>query len=162
MHTIRTFPWSYLALPLALFFLEECKDGTTTTSAVVDTTKLTEKVASEVRGPHVVLDEEFVVPSGGWQSREFRLPGVRPVRLNVQGVKDTAKGFTVYVMRTSEEDNFKANAAFRHLPSFQGLKVTSFTHTEDLPPGDWAVIVQNTENLLRSMTVRVQLTTDPK
>ena len=167
MHLIRALRSSHLAILLALTSLAGCKDGTTTSTAV-ETADFLDKLASQVRGgrlltqPRLVTDEEFVIPAGGWQSRSFILPIACPVRLTVEGVKDAAKGFTVYVIRTYEEDIFRRKGAFHYLPSFYGSKTTSFSHTEDLPQGDWTVIVQNTESPLRSMTVHVQLTIDPK
>ena len=173
MKLIRARRSPHLAILLTLPLLAGCKDGTATSPAV-ETADFLDKLVSQVRGPRVVIeprvvpeprvviDEEFVIPAGGFQARSFILSSVRPVRLTVEGVKDAAKGFTVYMIRTYEEDNFRRKGAFHYLPSFYGTKTTSFSHTEDLPLGDWTVVVQNTESPLRSMTVHVQVTTDPK
>lgn len=173
MHLMRALRSPHLVILLVLASVSGCKDGKTT-SAAVETADFMEKLASQVRGPRVVIEprgvteprivinEEFVLPAGGWKSSSFMLANVRPVRLSVEGVKDAAKGFTVYVIRTYEEDLFRRKGIFHYIPSFYGSKTTSFSHTEELIQGDWTVIVQNTESPLRPMTVHVQLTTDPK
>ena len=120
-----------------------------------------EKVGGAVRGKQVVFDESLSVDSGGAQMRGFTIPSPRPVQVSVTGLKDTDKGYSVYVMNQSEWENFKAKKEFRHIPSFEGLKVKTMTHTETLPTGSYALVVANTENIFNSMVVGVKVVTDP-
>jgi hypothetical protein len=118
-------------------------------------------IGKEIRSPQVLFDEELAVSAAGAQMRSFTLPSPRPISVEVRGVKNSDKGFMVYVMEESEWENFKTGK-FRHVPEFEGLKIRSSEHTGALPAGSWAVVVQNSENILNTMVVQVRVVSDPK
>jgi hypothetical protein len=122
---------------------------------------LGDMVAASIRSPDIVVDEEVAVGPEGSQARGFTIPSARPVEVVADGTKHADKGFTVYVIASNEWDNFKAGKTFAHIPSFDGLKVRSFKHTEVLPPGSWTVVVKNSENFLNTMVVHLRITVDP-
>ncbi|HET9624582.1 MAG TPA: hypothetical protein VFP84_24610 [Kofleriaceae bacterium] len=111
--------------------------------------------------PQVVVDEEVAVDAGGWQARSFRLSSAGPIQVTAEGRKDTDKGFNVFVMSASELPNLEQDTTFSHVPDLQGLKIRSFSKTATLPAGDWTVVVMNSENILRTMVVRLRVVVDP-
>ncbi|HEY0480500.1 MAG TPA: hypothetical protein VGD37_23450 [Kofleriaceae bacterium] len=111
--------------------------------------------------PQVIVDEELAVSAGGWQSRGFTLPSPRPIQVTTEGRKNSDKGFSLYVMNSSELDNFKQKTRFMHVPAFQGLKVRSFSNTATLPAGEWTVVVANSENILKTMVVHLRVVANP-
>ncbi len=114
-----------------------------------------------VTNPQVIIDEELAVSAGGWQSRSFTLPSPRPIQVATEGKKHTDKGFSLYVMNSSELQHFKQKTTFRHIPALQGLKVRSFSNTATLPAGEWAVVVANSENIINTMVVHLRVVADP-
>ena len=64
-------------------------------------------------------------------------------------------------MNPDNYEKFKNSQEFRHFPAFQGLKVTGTTHTEDIPAGEYALVVHNKYNLLKGMVVKVKATVNP-
>lgn len=114
-----------------------------------------------VAKPQVIVDEELAVSAGGWQSRGFTLPSPRPVQVTTEGKKHTDKGFSLYVMNSSELDNFKQKTTFKHIPAFQGLKVRSSSNTATLSAGEWIVVVANSENIINTMVVHLRVVADP-
>jgi hypothetical protein len=117
--------------------------------------------ASIVRTPQIVVDEDLVVPASGAQMRGFTLPSGRPVGLTVDGRQDTAKGFNVFVMTEAEWQNFRAKERFSYHSGLSAPNTRAFRQTSTLPPGNWCVVVQNSENLINGMTVHVKLVVDP-
>lgn len=109
----------------------------------------------------VVVDEELAVSSHGSQMRGFKLTGKETLQVEVKGVKNTDKGFDVYLMTASDWENFKAGKAFEHFPAFQGLKITGSTNTKEIPAGDYALVIHNKYNLLKGMVVKVKVTVNP-
>jgi hypothetical protein len=111
--------------------------------------------------PQVIVDEEIAVSAGGWQSRSFVLPSPRPIQVTAEGKTHTDKGFSLYVMNSSELNKFRQRTTFRHVPAFQGLKVRSLSNTATLPNGEWTIVVANTENILNTMVVQLRVVGDP-
>lgn len=119
-------------------------------------------LASIVREPQVVVDEEWVVDAGGVRWVEVTLPSRREALFEVDGRSHSSKGFSVYRVSGSEIDNVRNRRDFRHDPAFHGKKVRRFKAREYAPRGRTAFVVANSENLLRSMSVRVKVVIDPE
>ncbi len=131
---------------------------------------------SALRSPQVVFDEEMAVPAGGSQLRGFTLPSSRRVKLEVRGLKNVDKGYSVYVIPTEDWEGFKNHFnprkhrkgeapppnTFREIEAFRGLDVRGMTKTAELPAGNWAVVIKNSENLFFGMVVNLKVTADPK
>jgi hypothetical protein len=113
----------------------------------------------------VIADEEIAVPAHAAQMRGFSVPNdFTSVKLtiNVIGKKHTDKGFSVYLLNGKGEfEKYKHRKAFNQVEAFHGLKVTRFSHTGEISPGDYAVVVANTENLLNGMTVALRVMAEP-
>lgn len=120
-------------------------------------------VGRAVRSPQVMVNEEIAIDASGAQMRGFTLSSPAPVSVEVQGRKNTDKGFMVFVMPESEWEKFKGGAGTsQQMSEFQGLKVRSFEHTGTLPAGSWAVVVQNSQNFMNTMAVQLRVVIDPK
>jgi hypothetical protein len=111
--------------------------------------------------PSTLVDEEIAVSTSRPQVRAFTLAASGRVEVRADGVKDTGKGFMLYVMPAEEVANFSQSKDFTHIREYEGKKVASFSHTGTLKAGSWAVVVQNSENLLRTMVVHLQIVRDP-
>lgn len=109
----------------------------------------------------VVADEELAISSKGSQMRGFKLTGNATLQLEVKGVKNTDKGFDVYLMTAAEYAKFAAGKEFKHFPAFQGLKITGATNTANIPAGEYAIVIHNKYNLLKGMIVRLKATINP-
>jgi len=111
--------------------------------------------------PQRLLDEELVVAAHTWHSLSFKLAAPSQVQLAVQGVRNTDKGFMLYVLSPGEYDHFQHGESFSYVKAFTGIKVRSLNQTAPLAAGDWVVIVQNSENIYRDMVTHVRITIDP-
>jgi hypothetical protein len=118
-------------------------------------------VAKVVVPRSVAVNEEMVVPAHEYQVRPFNVPATVPVQLTVQGEEDSKNGFRVFVTDAANCAAFAKTKQGRYYPPFYGLKVRSFAQTSPLPTGSYCAIVQNSENLFFSMTVRVQVVINP-
>jgi hypothetical protein len=89
-----------------------------------------------------------------------RRGGSHGARVSHPGVRYTEKGFTVYVMKTDELDNFRRRVTFHHVPELEGLKIHSFTHRH-AARRRMRIVVHNPEDLLRTMVVHLRVVIDP-
>jgi hypothetical protein len=119
-------------------------------------------LGSLLSSPQVIVDEQVAVDADGWQARSFSLSSPHPIQVVAEGRNHADKGFSLYVMASSEFPSFAQHTAFRHIPAFEGLKVRALTKTETLPAGEWTVVVANTENILNTMVVQLRVVSDPR
>jgi hypothetical protein len=113
----------------------------------------------------VIADEEIAVSAGQSQMRGFAVPedltGVK-LTVTVAGKKHTDKGFTVLLLQGKGEwDKYRTKKPFQQVEAFHGLKVKKFTHTGEIPPGEYALVVTNSENMMNGMTADVRMTGEP-
>jgi hypothetical protein len=120
-----------------------------------------EAAGNAIRSPQVVVDEDWIIDSGGMKWLEVTLPSARPVSIRVQGLRDTGKGFSVYRVAPAELGKLKKGKSFKHDPAFHGERVRRFEHIGTVAEGKMAFVVVNSENLLDSMVVRVRIVVDP-
>ena len=111
--------------------------------------------------PQVVFDEEIAVDAHGWRSKGFALPHAQPVRLQVTGGEDTAKGFDIMLLENDDVKKLQAEQPFQKIVLFSADRVRSFTKTADLPAGTYNVVIRNSYNLLKTMSVHVKATANP-
>ena len=105
-----------------------------------------------------VVDSQWVIASGSAQWESFKLAAPTEVSASVNGVQDTAKGFRVRLVNAEDARSCGvAGGTCRELSSWRQPRTTGFTHTETVPAGEWAFLVENSENLLKRMTVQVKL-----
>ncbi|RKG67918.1 hypothetical protein D7W79_34815 [Corallococcus exercitus] len=109
----------------------------------------------------VIFDEDVAIPSHSMQTRGFTLNQNATLKLEVKGVKNTDKGFDVYLMTEDNLAKFQAAKEFRHFPAFQGLQVSSATNTHDVSAGKYVFVVHNKYNLMKGMVVHIKATVNP-
>ncbi len=112
--------------------------------------------------PQHMIDEEQVIAAATFHARTIKIAVAAPVQLVVQGLRYADKGFMVYVMSPEDFAHFQRREPFHYFEALYGLKIRSFTQTATLPAGDWVFVVHNSENLIRSMVVRVRIVVDPE
>lgn len=115
-----------------------------------------------VRNPQVVADETVVIGAGGHKMWQFTLPSARPVKVEIKGLRDTAKGFSVNCIPPSQWDNLSSGREFRALNAFTASgAVSSLNETHRMPAGTYAIAISNTQNFMFSIEVKVTITVDP-
>jgi hypothetical protein len=110
-----------------------------------------------------LLNEDWVIPAHEWKSYSVSLGRETPLRVEVTGISNVAKGFTVRVVPSEDADAClgRAQGACRSRGGFDGFGVRSMNHTETLPAGRWTFLVRNSENILNRATVHVHLVSNP-
>jgi hypothetical protein len=118
-----------------------------------------EAVQAKELQPTEVINEEWVVPAGSYQSVSFTVSASGPMHLEVQPVRHTEDGFSLGVV---DPENLNAclgrtSRACDTVGGFQGPRVRAYQHTGEMEPGRWTFYVQNSENIFQDITVRVRL-----
>lgn len=112
--------------------------------------------------PQVLVDEDIAVSASHAQMRPLVLKVAGPVSVSVEGKDNTAKGFNVFVMSDLEWVNLQSKRDFSYIPTLSAKQTRSFRNTAKVDAGSWAVVVQNSENILRAMTVHLTVTVNPR
>lgn len=149
-----------ICLAMAMYDRFFARPAAASPPAGVDTS--TPHLTDLLRNEQVLVDETTAISAGGLHSYTFSLPSSRPVRVVVDGVRETAKGFDVRMVRPEELEKVQSGREFRHIPDLSGLKVQSMDKTARLSPGQWALVVSNTQNIMNTMQVRIRVIADPK
>jgi hypothetical protein len=123
---------------------------------------ISEVVGRAVRPPQVLVDEDWVIDAGGLRFVTATLPDARPVSVTYEGGRDSGKGFSVYRVNADQLALLKSRKSFSYDPQFSREKVKSFKFSGTVPQGATAFVVVNSENLLKSMSVRVRIVIDPE
>ena len=110
-----------------------------------------------------VINEDWIIAAGDVRAMSFSLNAPAAVRIDMTPVKDAAKGVTLRLVPTEDADACagRAQGRCRSRPGFDGFKVGSFSHAEQVPAGTWTFYVANTENILKSATVHIHLVVNP-
>lgn len=108
-----------------------------------------------------LCNERLSVPASGAQARSFSLSAGTAVEVEIVGVRDTAKGFTVYLMTPADWNQYAAGKPFEVYRDFQGRKVTTMKDTKRLPAGKYMLAVINSENIINSMEVDLRIVANP-
>ena len=109
--------------------------------------------------PKVVVDEDIVVGARASQGRRFSLPGNEALAVTAAAKGRSDRPFIVHVMSADDFEAFSKKRPFHYAPAFEAL-ATSVSRTDVLPPGDWVVVVDNSENA-SAMTVHVRVVVNP-
>ena len=117
--------------------------------------------ADVMRSPQVVCDETLTIGSGGSQGRGFELPSARPVQVEITGIRDTAKGFSVFCIDPADFERFSAGQKVPVLAAFRGQQVSSMKETHRMAAGRYMIVVNNSQNILNSLQVKLRITVDP-
>lgn len=109
-----------------------------------------------------LLNQTIVLKKGTAYSKTLKLPVATPIQFEVRGIKNTNKGFNVFVMPESQRQLFLAKKRFKYYTSLSALNVTKYKNTAMLPKGNIAFVVANQNNIINSMQVQVEITANPK
>jgi hypothetical protein len=109
--------------------------------------------------PKVVVDEDIAVGARASQGRRFSLPGNEALAVTAAGKGRSDHPFIVHVMSADDFEAFSKKRPFHYAPAFEAL-ATSVSRTDVLPPGDWVVVVDNSDNA-SATTVHVRVVVNP-
>jgi hypothetical protein len=109
--------------------------------------------------PKVVIDEDIAVGARASQGRRFSLPGNEALAVTAAGKGRSGHPFIVHVMSAEDFEAFSKKRPFHYVPAFEALS-TLESRTDVLPPGDWVVVVDNSQNA-SAMTVHVRVVVNP-
>jgi hypothetical protein len=109
--------------------------------------------------PKVVVDEDIAVGARASQGRRFSLPGNEALAVTAAGKGRSDRPFIVHVMTADDFEAFSKKRPFHYAPAFEARE-TSVSRTDVLPPGDWVVVVDNSENA-SATTVHVRVVVNP-
>lgn len=109
--------------------------------------------------PKIVVDEDVAVGARASQGRRFSLAGNEALAVTAAGKGRSDHPFIVHVMSAADFEAFSKKRPFHYAPAFEAL-ATSVSRTDVLPPGDWVVVVDNSDNA-SAMTVHVRVVVDP-
>jgi len=105
-----------------------------------------------------IVDSEWVVKAGEGFFEKLTTKG-GSFQASVSPVKNADKGFRVRVVNADDVMSCMVKGGTcRELLSWRQPRTRAFTQTENIPSGDWAFLVENSENLFKTMTVHVTLT----
>jgi hypothetical protein len=118
---------------------------------------------SALADPQKLVDDEWVIGPGSMKGETFTLKETLPVKVIVEGMADTKKGFTVRVLPVKVWQDYKdKKITAKGLEDYIAAKGIMYKKTHKLNAGDWAVMVENSENMFKSMSVRVKIVVNPK
>lgn len=109
--------------------------------------------------PKVVVDEDIAVAARASQGRRFRLPGNEALAVTAAGKGRSDRPFIVHVMSADDFEAFSKKKPFHYAPAFEAM-AKQVSRTDVLPPGDWVVVLDNSENA-SAMTVHVRVIVNP-
>ena len=116
------------------------------------------RVIRAQEGPKTLVNAEWVIKHGEGYFEAFSSDGAT-FQASVAGVKNADKGFRVRVVNAQDVKSCTvAGGTCRELPSWRQPRTYAFTQTAKIPPGQWAFLVENSENIFKTMTVLVNLT----
>lgn len=118
---------------------------------------------STLAEPKTLVNDEWVIKPGVTKGEVISLGGDKPLRVIVEGLQDAKKGFTVRVLPEKVWNDYVAKkVTAKGLTDYvHGVQVM-YRKTHKLEKGNWAVVVENSENMLKSISVRVKMIVDPK
>lgn len=113
-------------------------------------------------GGDEIANDDWVIPKGGFHGVPLEISAAEtPVHIEIAGVKDADKGFTVLVAPTADFDACAATPSGCHSAPVYSPGVLSFDRTVKLPKGSWTIGVVNSENLLKRLTAHVHVVRNP-
>ena len=109
-------------------------------------------------GPKTLVNAEWVIKHGEGYFETFSSDGAT-FQASVAGVKNADIGFRVRVVNAQDAKSCTVEGGTcRELTSWTQPRTRAFTQTAIIPPGHWAFLVENSENIFKTMTVLVNLT----
>jgi len=103
-----------------------------------------------------IVNAEWVVEAQAAHSEAFSVKQQSTLKAGVKAVKNADKGFRVRVVNAEDVISCRVTGGTcRELPSWKQDVKKAFTKSGQIPPGNWAFLVENYQNIINKMTVRV-------
>jgi hypothetical protein len=104
-----------------------------------------------------VVDAEWVIKTHEARSEAFTTTKQQStLQVDVKGKKNADKGFRVRVVNAEDVTSCRVNGGTcRELPAWKQEATRAFTKADMIPPGKWALLVENDQNVVRRMIVHV-------
>jgi len=115
-----------------------------------------------IRKPETILDETIIIEASGSQSRCWTFESPQSLSVVVTGKAETAKGFSAFFAETAEVRKFEKGDEFRYVSSLSGRRISEVRGTSTVAGGAWCLVISNTENIVRAMTVQAKVVRDPR
>lgn len=103
----------------------------------------------------VLVNAEWVIQARGAHAEAISVNRPLIVHVAIAGVKNADKGFRVRMVNAEDVTSCRVvGGTCRELPEWRQEATKAFTQTNKIPPGNWALLVENNLNILKRMTVR--------
>jgi hypothetical protein len=107
----------------------------------------------------VLINAEWVIEARGAHSEVISVNRPLIVHVAIAGVKNADKGFMVRMVNAEDVTSCRVvGGTYRELPTWRQEGTKAFSQTNLIPPGNWALLVENNLNILKRMTVRAFVT----
>jgi hypothetical protein len=104
----------------------------------------------------VLVNAEWVIEARGGHAEAISINRPLSVHVAIAGVKNADKGFMVRMVNAEDVTSCRVvGGTCRELPVWRQEGTKAFSQTNLIPPGNWALLVENNLNILKRMTVRV-------
>jgi gamma-glutamylcysteine synthetase len=113
-------------------------------------------VARAQENARTIVNAEWVVEAQGAHSEAFSVKQQSTLKASVKAVKNADKGFRVRVVNAEDVISCRVTGGnCRELPAWKQDVAKALTKSSQIPPGNWAFLVENYQNIIKKMTVRV-------
>jgi hypothetical protein len=108
--------------------------------------------------PVTLLNGNYNVAAGSHLVNEIDLSQDSLLSINISCNSDCAKGYNVYLIEKSEYVNFQTRKRSQVFSNFTGERLLehSYSDSDRVTAGKYLLIVQNSENIMNTMTVTMQ------
>lgn len=106
--------------------------------------------------PVTLLNGNYDVGAGSHSVNEINLSQNSLLTINISCNSECAKGYNVYLIEKSEYVNFQRGKSFNVYANFRGERLLDHHYSDRVTAGNYLLIVQNSENMLNTMTVTMQ------
>lgn len=112
--------------------------------------------------PKTICNEDWIIKASSSRGQLFTLTDSTRIKFAIKGVHDTKKGVTIRVVPAKVWKEFVAGkATHRALEDFGASVTDALTRVYVKDAGEWALVVENTENMMKPATVHVELIINP-
>lgn len=103
-----------------------------------------------------VVDAEWIIKAHEARSEVFTIKQQAILQADIKGTKNADKGFRVRVINAEDVTSCRVKGGTcRELPAWKQEAMKAFTKMDKIPPGKWALLVENDQNIVKSMIVHV-------
>ncbi len=112
--------------------------------------------------PRSSVDADWMIEAHGFRAQPLDAPGEAWALIDVRGMRDAGKGFTIRVVNRAVWEGYRSGLlTLKQMEaSADSQKVTSL-HARLKVEGPSAVVVENSENASKPMVVHVRITLHP-